>query len=82
MWAPDLHPVAVNGGVRNGAGKLQAMEACMKKQQPSKGDAQKAPATTLQAGAGRESETVKQQDPRPAHWNRYVDSRLKQFCLR
>jgi len=58
------------------------MEASMKKQQPSKGNAQKAPAATLQAGAGRESEIIKQQDPRPAHWDRYVESRLKQFCLR
>jgi len=59
----------------------------MKKQQTTKAHASKAPAAeTLQAGAGNDawhaSNPAKHSDARPEHWDRYVDSRLKQFCLR
>ena len=55
----------------------------MKKQNPSKPDAQKAavPAETLQAGAANDAKKTGPQS-RPPHWERYVDSRMKQFCLR
>jgi hypothetical protein len=40
--------------------------------------------TSLQAGGANTPAPLKStpQDQRPAHWDRYVDSRLKQFCLR
>ena len=58
----------------------------MNKKQPSKSNTQEAPAATLQASPGdwREPDKPKASEPsRPTDWNhRYVDSRLKQFCLR
>jgi hypothetical protein len=58
----------------------------MKKDQRSKSNAQKAaaPATTLQASsAGAKLSTAgTDSTPRPPEWARYVDSRMKQFCMR
>ena len=57
----------------------------MKKNESNKSSAQKTSATTLQASSGGDwqfPQKRNESDPRPAHWNRYVDSRLKQFCLR
>ena len=55
------------------------------KKNPSKPNAQKAvapaatpPVAPLQAGAAKKTEL----SSRPQHWERYVDSRMKQFCLR
>jgi hypothetical protein len=59
----------------------------MKKQQPSKPNAQKAnaPAMTLHAGSSGLSKAPPvgiDSTPRPPEWARYVDSRMKQFCMR
>jgi len=60
----------------------------MKRTQASKNDARKSLASqeTLQAGSQdtRSPATSKGTEPtqRPAHWDRYVDSRMKQFCMR
>jgi hypothetical protein len=58
----------------------------MKRHQASKNDARKslAPESTLQAGALNASQAPAKADQvqRPAHWDRYVDSRMKQFCMR
>jgi hypothetical protein len=58
----------------------------MNKKPSSKRGAQQAPPNnTLQASpdSWREPDKPKVSvPPRPADWNRYVDSRLKQFCLR
>jgi hypothetical protein len=52
----------------------------MKKEKATKTVEQKISATTLQAGALNNQN--KPQDRKSANWDRYVDSRLKQFCLR
>ena len=59
----------------------------MKKQHQSKPNAPKgnAPAITLQAGspgAAKVSPVALESPPRPPEWARYVDSRMKQFCMR
>ena len=60
----------------------------MKKERSSKHNAQKtdSPALTLQAGSDNlvrsPEKNIALLNAHPPHWARYVDSRLKQFCMR
>jgi len=88
-WAFFLHSMADNGGAGNCAAReLSVLWRPAMKKDSSKnsktGSGKTQQNTALQAGGANTPapQTQISSVQRPAHWDRYVDSRMKQFCLR